>query len=63
MAQLHLPPGVDDLEFSEKLLDRRVAVGPGRYWGAPGTVRVTFSCPRLQLEAGLEAMSALLDMI
>lgn len=63
MALLHLPPGVDDLEFSEKLLDRRVAVGPGRYWGAPGTVRVTFSCPRLQLEAGLEAMSALLDMI
>lgn len=57
IAHLRLPPGVDDLELSEKLLDRRVAVGPGRYWGAPGTIRITFSCPRADLEAGLEAIS------
>lgn len=61
MAHLRLPPGVDDLEFSERLLDRRVAVGPGRYWGAPGTIRVTFSCPRPHLEWGLEEISDLLD--
>ncbi|MDW5563087.1 MAG: pyridoxal phosphate-dependent aminotransferase [Methanomassiliicoccus sp.] len=62
MAHLRLPPRVDDLEFSEWLLDRRVAVGPGRYWGSPGTIRVTFSCPRLQLEAGLGAITTLLDV-
>jgi aspartate/methionine/tyrosine aminotransferase len=63
MAHLRLPSGVDDLEFSEKLLDRRVAVGPGRYWGAPGTIRITFSCPRQPLEEGLEAITALLDLM
>jgi aspartate/methionine/tyrosine aminotransferase len=63
MVHLQLPPGVDDLEFSEKLLDRRVAVGPGTYWGAPGTIRVTFSCPRLHLEAGLRTISTLLDIV
>lgn len=63
MAHLHLPMGMDDLEFSERLLDQRVAVGPGRYWGAPGTVRVTFSCPRPHLEAGLRAISAILDLM
>jgi aspartate/methionine/tyrosine aminotransferase len=62
MAHLRLPPGTDDLELSERLLERGVAVGPGSYWGAPGTIRVTFSCSRPELEAGLEAISAVLDL-
>lgn len=61
MALLQLPPGVDDLEFSERLLTRGVAVGPGRYFGAPGHIRVTFSCSPRQLAEGLEAISAALD--
>ena len=61
MALIQLPPGVDDLAFSEMLLERGVAVGPGRYWGAPGHIRVTFSCPPRQLVEGLEAISCTLD--
>lgn len=63
MAHLRLPRGVDDLELGEQLLDRGVAVGPGRYWGAPGTIRITFSCPRADLETGLESISAALDAL
>ncbi len=63
MAHIRLPPGTDDLELGERLLDRGVAVGPGRYWGAPGTIRATFSCSRADLEAGLEAISAALDAL
>jgi len=61
MALLQLPPGVDDLEFSERLLERGVAVGPGRYFGAPGHIRVTFSCSPRQLAEGLQTISAVLD--
>ncbi len=63
MSHLVLPPDIDDMALSERLLDRGVAVGPGRYWGAPGTIRATFSCPRPQLEEGLEHISAVLDEI
>lgn len=63
MAHLRLPPGVDDLELSERLLDAKVAVGPGRYWGASGTIRATFSCSRPELASGLRAISSVLDMI
>jgi aspartate/methionine/tyrosine aminotransferase len=63
MAHLVLPSGIDDLELSERLLDQGVAVGPGRYWGDPGTIRITFSCPRAQLEAGLGHISDVLDLM
>lgn len=63
MALIQLPRGVDDLEFSEMLLERGVAVGPGRFWGAPGHIRVTFSCPPRQLSEGLEAISGTLDRL
>lgn len=63
MAHLRLPPGIDDLDLSERLLDSKVAVGPGRYWGAPGTIRVTFSCSRSELASGLGAISSILDAI
>lgn len=63
MAHVVLPRGIDDLELSERLLDRGVAVGPGRYWGAPGTIRMTFSCPRSQLEVGMAYISEVLDLL
>ena len=63
MALVQLPPDVDDMEFSEALLERGVAVGPGRYWGAPGQVRVTFSCSSRQLTEGLEEISRTLDQL
>jgi aspartate/methionine/tyrosine aminotransferase len=61
MISLRLPEGTDDLEFSELLLNECIAVGPGRYWGAPGTIRVTFSCSGKELTEGLQAISRLLD--
>ncbi len=63
MAHVILPQGIDDLELSERLLDNGVAVGPGRYWGAPGTIRITFSCPRAQLKVGLDHISDALDLM
>jgi len=63
MAHVVLPQGIDDLELGERLLDRGVAVGPGRYWGAPGTIRLTFSCSRPQLESGLGHISEVLDLM
>lgn len=62
MASLGLPEGTDDLEFSELLLKKGIAVGPGRYWGAPGTLRVTFSCPGQELTKGLREISEVLDL-
>jgi len=61
MALVQLPPGMDDLEFSEMVLERGVAIGPGRYFGAPGHVRITFSCSREKLRTGLAAITAALD--
>lgn len=63
MAHLILPPGVDDLEVGERLLDQGVAVGPGRYWGAPGTLRATFSCAPSDLRIGLETITTVLDQM
>jgi DNA-binding transcriptional MocR family regulator len=60
MASLRLPNGTDDLEFGERLLAKGVAVGPGRYWGAPGSIRVTFSCSGKELSDGLEVISQIL---
>jgi DNA-binding transcriptional MocR family regulator len=60
MASLRLPDGTDDLEFGERLLAKGVAIGPGRYWGAPGSIRVTFSCSGKELSDGLEAISQIL---
>ncbi len=61
MASLCLPEGTDDLEFSEVLLKEGAAVGPGRLWGAPGTIRATFSCPGQELAEGLRKISEVLD--
>jgi aspartate/methionine/tyrosine aminotransferase len=63
MVLVRLPPAVDDLAFSEALLEKGVGVGPGRYWGVPGAIRVTFSCPRPQFEEGLAAISSALDIM
>ncbi len=63
MAHVVLPQGIDDLELSERLLDRGVAVGPGLYWGAAGTIRLTFSCARPLLESGLGHVSEVLDLM
>ena len=61
MALLQLPAGIDDLAFSEELLSDGIAVGPGRYWGAPGHIRITFSCSPRQLAEGLASISRALD--
>ena len=63
MVLLQLPLGVDDLAFSEELLRSGVAVGPGRFWGAPGAIRITFSCSPRQLAEGLAAVSGALDCL
>jgi aspartate aminotransferase len=62
MALLELPPGMDDMELSEKVLEHGVAVGPGSLFGAPGCIRVTFSCSSKQLSEGLAAISSALDL-
>lgn len=63
MALLALPPGVDDLALSEEVLRRGVAVCPGRYFGAPRHIRVTFSCSTDELRTGLEVISSSLDAV
>ncbi|MEM2944193.1 MAG: pyridoxal phosphate-dependent aminotransferase [Methanomassiliicoccales archaeon] len=64
MILLKLPPKIDDLKFSEQLLHNySTAVCPGRYFGAEGHIRVTFSCDRETLAAGLENISKLLDFL
>lgn len=46
--------GVDDVEFSRWLWrERRVAVAPGRYFGAPGHVRIGFGRSADRVEAGM----------
>jgi aspartate/methionine/tyrosine aminotransferase len=64
MVLVRLPKRVDDLELGELLVDKYdVAVCPGRYFGAPGFIRVTFSCDKKQLEEGLTAISRGLDRL
>jgi len=62
MFSLKLPKGIDDLEFSEMMLERYdTAVCPGRFFGSYGQVRVTFSCPSSEFGSGLENISSGLD--
>ncbi|MEM0448256.1 MAG: pyridoxal phosphate-dependent aminotransferase [Methanomassiliicoccales archaeon] len=52
---LHLPAGLDDEVFAQRLLRHRsTAVCPGRYFGIPGSVRMTFSLEGQELSQGLE---------
>ncbi|MCU0860731.1 MAG: pyridoxal phosphate-dependent aminotransferase [Methanomassiliicoccales archaeon] len=51
---VHLPPGTDDEAFARRLLRRHsTAVCPGRYFGAEGSFRITFSCDGGTLQEGL----------
>jgi aspartate/methionine/tyrosine aminotransferase len=62
MFLLPLPKGMDDLEFSEFLLENHdTAVCPGRYFGVRGQIRITFSCPPEEFTRGLRNVSAALD--
>ena len=62
MFSLELPEGIDDMAFSETLLSKYdTAVCPGSYFGAPGQVRVTFSCAASKFERGLENISLAMD--
>jgi len=62
MFLLSLPGEIDDMEFSELLLERfDTAVCPGRYFGIHGQVRVTLSCPPSEFRRGLENISSALD--
>jgi len=59
---LHLPDGMDDERFSERLLKRyRTAVCPGRYFGEAGSIRLTYSCETEDLSIGLAQISDTLD--
>jgi aspartate/methionine/tyrosine aminotransferase len=62
MALFKLPEGIDDMKFSEYLLERFfTAVCPGRYFGIDNHVRVTFSCDATDFRSGLENISMALD--
>lgn len=62
MTLLKLPAEVDDMKFSEYLLDRfSTAVCPGRYFGIKNHIRVTFSCTTADFKSGLENISMALD--
>lgn len=64
MCLLSLPNKVDDLRLGEVLMDRfSTSVCPGRYYGAEGHVRITFSCPPDEFRRGLENVSAALDLL
>lgn len=59
---VHLPEGLDDEKFSEQVFKRfKTAICPGRYFAAEGSVRVTFSGSREDLEKGLGHISKTLD--
>jgi aspartate/methionine/tyrosine aminotransferase len=59
---VRLPEGLDDEKFSERVFKRfRTAICPGRYFAAEGSVRVTFSGSRQDLEQGLDHISKVLD--
>jgi aspartate/methionine/tyrosine aminotransferase len=59
---VHLPEGMDDERFSEMVFKRfKTAICPGRYFGAEGSVRVTFTGSREDLEQGLRHISKTLD--
>lgn len=62
MFLLPLPKGIDDMEFSQFLLyELDTAVCPGRYFGAEGQIRVTFSCPPEEFARGLRNISLALN--
>jgi aspartate/methionine/tyrosine aminotransferase len=59
---IRLPKGTDDERFAEILLKRhRTAVCPGKYFGEPGSVRITYSCEAEDLTMGLGQISDVLD--
>lgn len=61
---VHLPPGLDDERFAQQVFKRyRTAVCPGRYFGAEGSIRVTFSCGPEDLALGLGRVSKTLDAV
>jgi aspartate/methionine/tyrosine aminotransferase len=58
---VELPEGMDDLEFSRRLLERKATtVFPGSLFECPGTVRVAFGGPRDDTAEGLKRVR---DMI
>jgi aspartate/methionine/tyrosine aminotransferase len=64
MFLAQLPKGVDDVEFATRLFKGyNTAVCPGTYFGAKGSIRVTFSCARGDFEVGLRQISSILDMM
>ncbi|WEH40556.1 MalY/PatB family protein [Streptomyces sp. AM 2-1-1] len=51
------PLGPDDDALQRELIEReRVAVMPGRVYGADGFVRLNVGCPRAKAEAGVDAL-------
>ncbi|MFD9969861.1 MalY/PatB family protein [Streptomyces sp. NPDC059011] len=49
--------GVDDEALQRELVEReRVAIMPGRVYGADGFVRLNLGCPRSKAEAGADAL-------
>ncbi len=62
MFLAQLPKGIDDVKFATRLFKGyRTAVCPGSYFGAKGSIRVTFSCTRGDFEIGLHQISSTLD--
>jgi aspartate/methionine/tyrosine aminotransferase len=57
-----LPRGMDDEAFSRHLLERYATlVPPGRFFEAPGHIRLSFGIPPVQLGKGLRRLSRSLD--
>jgi aspartate/methionine/tyrosine aminotransferase len=57
-----LPRGIDDEAFSRHLFERYATlVPPGRFFEAPGHIRLSFGIPTVQLDQGLRRLSRSLD--
>ncbi|MFF9915127.1 MalY/PatB family protein [Streptomyces sp. NPDC013457] len=51
------PLGIDDEALQRELVEvEKVAIMPGRVYGAPGFVRLNVGCPRKKAERGVEAL-------
>jgi aspartate/methionine/tyrosine aminotransferase len=62
MALLNLPQGMNDIKLGEILVEKyRTAIGPGSFFGAPGSIRVTFSVDPERFESGLRNISSALN--
>ncbi len=54
-------PGGDDVAFAEKLLEHQILVVPGRGFGRPGHIRISFCVERAVIERALPGFRAAIE--